>query len=142
MARSNLTEVLEEENPELFPEKESFWYMPRGYTKNGLRPDPHPVYDSKPYLEELGFVIQGISRADPHCYVVEPPRGWKRIVSEEFFCDVYDPEENQRIAAFIVPPKVTSGIPEGYAFLNFIPVYDPNHVPEVTKPDLLKIVKE
>jgi len=141
MARSNLAEVLEDS--ELFPEEESFWHLPRGYTKNGLKPDPSPVYDSRPYLEELGFVVQRISKTDSHCYVVEPPRGWKRIVCEEFFCDVYDPKGNQRIAAFIVPPNTTPELfKEGYAYLNFIPVYDPNHIPEVTKPDRFKIVKE
>lgn len=120
MARSNLALVLEEEDPDCFEERDSFWRLPRVKTlmRDIVTPDFHSkVEDSRPYLEEMGFAIHGISY-DRLYYMVEPPRRWKKMISYDYFMDVYDAEGRQRITGMIFGSSPSNS--RGSAFLNVI----------------------
>lgn len=144
MSRSNLAEVLEEEDPDCFEERDSFWRLPRVKTlmSDLMRPDIFysKVEDSRLYLEEMGFVIQGIS-SDQVYYVVEPPQRWKKVISSDYFMDVYDAEGRQRITGMLFGPSLSNSL--GSAFLNVIKLPEGNYTPiKNLPPSILNIVKE
>lgn len=144
MSRSNLAEVLEEEGPDCFEERDSFWHLPRVKTlmSDLMRPDIFysKVEDSRSYLEEMGFVIHGVSSDQVH-YVVEPPRRWKKVISDDYFMEVYDAEGRQRITGMLFGSSPSNS--RGSAFLNVIPLPDRNYTStKDLPPPNLKIVKE